>query len=232
MILLRSIIFFILMPVSFIATGIVCLPLFLTFNSRIISLMVLLWGYIVIFLLKIICKVDHRIIGEENMLNEHAIIASRHQSTWETAFLMIYLDRPAFILKRELLWLPVFGWYLVPSGMISVNRGGGIKAIKQIVRRAKEVIKNNHIVIFPEGTRLTYGQVGKIQSGILAIHNAMPDVPIIPISLNSGKFWNKKSWIILPGTVCMQINKPIYPSGMSKEDLIQRIEEGIVDRDY
>ena len=194
--------------------------------------MLLLWAHIIIFLLKIICRVDYHIIGANNLPKIPAIIASRHQSTWETAFLMILLDRPAFILKKELLWFPVFGWYLIPSGMISINRSKGMSAIKQIVQQAKKAINNNHhIVVFPEGTRMEHGHAGKIQSGVVAIHHALPDIPIITISLNSGKFWSKKSWKIKPGTIYLHVNAPIDINNMSKEDLIKKIEQGIADRD-
>ena len=204
------------------AMHIVCIPLLIAPASWV-------WkaGHIWIdgtfFLLRICCGIRYREIGLENLPKGPAIIASKHQSTWETMFLSRRLNQPAFVLKQELLMIPLFGWFMRKIGMIAVDRSGKATALKKMVKDAGDAFaEGRQIIIFPEGTRVAPGQHRPYQPGIAALYGQL-NVPVIPVALNSGLFWGRKAFVKKPGTIQVQYLPPIAP-GLNRKAFMAELE--------
>ena len=152
---------------------------------------------------------------------------SKHQSTWETLALTQIFPPIVWVLKRELLWVPFFGWGLAMLDPIAIDRGAGRRAIKQIIAQGrKRLAKGRWIVLFPEGTRMPPGEKGRYHAGggILARET---DAPVVPVAHNAGEFWAKRHFIKRPGTVRMVIGPPIEIDGRSSGDITQQVEDWI-----
>jgi 1-acyl-sn-glycerol-3-phosphate acyltransferase len=182
-----------------------------------------LWIDGTLLLLRLFCGLGHREFGLEHLPNGPAIIAAKHQSAWETLFLSRRLDRPAFILKRELLMIPVFGWFIRKVGMIAVDRAGKSAALKKMVKDANEAFSaGRQIIIFPEGTRVAPGEHKPYQPGIAALYGQL-NVPVVPVALNSGLFWGKKAWVKKPGKIAIEYLPPI-PPGLDRRAFMAELE--------
>ena len=228
-ILIRSTVFNIFLAVWTVFITTLFLPTLITRNQRIIAVTASVWAAVVMIALKIICNISYRAIGKQNLpANEPFIVASKHQSMWETVYLMHLLKKPVFIVKEELLVIPFYGQYLKWMGMIAIKRADGLKAVRHIVSETKRAFNQGRsVIIFPEGTRCKPGEILEIQPGIVAIKKAFPLVPIIPVSLDSGKFWCKGGWLRYPGTVKVIIGKPISEESITKDMLLNQIKQGI-----
>ena len=158
-------------------------------------------------LLKAGCGISYEVTGIENIPNNAFIVASKHQSAWETIFFLLLFKNPVFIIKKELTKIPIYGWYLGKMSMIIIDRKKGTNAIKQINFGAQEAIKDNRpIIIFPEGTRTSPDTRIQYKSGIKFLYDEFGDkVPVIPIALNAGKYWINKSIIKKPGIIKVKI---------------------------
>ncbi len=203
--------------------GLIGILFVLTCNKKIISNMAFLWGIGISYYLKLM-DVNVEVEGQENLPQSGPfIIACKHQSAWETVFFLHYLKRPVYVIKKELLYIPVYGWYLKILDMIPVKRGG-ISAIKKLKTSVRKIFAQGRpIVIFPEGTRVSDGQDVEYKPGVYVMHSINPDVPIVPVALNSGKFWVKNSFILHEGTIKVKILKPIVGS-MKKNELLQKLK--------
>ena len=222
MALLRSILF----NVSYLAWSVfmhvVCLPLLVAPASWV-------WkaGHIwidgTLLLLRLFCGLDHRELGIEHLPKGPAIIAAKHQSAWETLFLSRRLNHPAFILKRELLMIPLFGWFIRKVGMIAVDRAGQAAALKKMVRDANDAFaQGRQIIIFPEGTRVAPGEHKPYQPGIAALYGQL-NVPVVPVALNSGLYWGRKAWVKKPGRIAIEYLAPI-PPGLDRRAFMAELE--------
>ena len=191
------------------------------------SILGVVWSYGVLKALAIICSIKIKVQGVENLPNTPCIVACKHQSAIETIFFLQYLKFPVYIVKKELLNIPFYGWFLRAMGMIPINRKGGISALKQLLRKSEEVLKQKRsIIIFPEGTRVKPFASANYHVGIIALHNKFSNVPILPIALNSGLFWSKNSWLKYPGTVIFKLLPPIIDK-TNKEELLHYLKETI-----
>lgn len=183
-------------------------------------------------LLRLLCGTRVEIRGRENIPPGPLLIAAKHQSAWETFALLPLFADPAFILKRELTRIPVFGWFLAKTGMIPVDRGAGMSALKAMTRAARvEVGRGRQILIFPEGTRRPPGAPPDYKFGVAHLYGAL-DVPCLPIALNSGLFWPRRAITKRAGTIRVEILPPI-PAGLGRADFMARLEhdiEGASDR--
>ena len=179
-----------------------------------------LWCRYNLFILKNICSLSYETNGPD--INTHNIVISRHQSAWETIFFAAYIKRPIFILKRELLMIPLFGWCLYLLKNISINRSDGVSSLKKIMKACDEHIDNDRtLIIFPEGTRVNYGKNIEIKKGVLKILDALK-LPSIIINHNAGKFWSKDSFLIKPGTVVIEtISLPYNADQLISKNKIQ-----------
>ncbi len=173
-----------------------------------------------LFMLKKICHIDYCIEGLHHLPKDrNGIVLSKHQSTWETYFLPLLLHDPAIILKRELLWIPFFGWGLAAAQPIAIDRNNKQSAMQQILKQGKKCLAAKRwILIFPEGTRVASGSVGhyKIGGARLAVATGYP---ILPIAHNAGRFWPRRRFIKQPGTVHVVIG-PLIESTDKKPDIL------------
>jgi 1-acyl-sn-glycerol-3-phosphate acyltransferase len=224
-ILLRSIVFNALFYLNTLVFLIAALPTFFMPYRAIIAV-AKSWGRVNLVLLKVVAGVDCEIRGREKIPKGPIIVASKHQSAWETFALLPLIDNPVFILKRELQWIPIFGWLTIKGRMVPVDRGGGSQALAAMIERARvELADNRQLIIFPEGTRRPAGAEPRYKVGVAHLYVA-GGVPCVPIALNSGLFWPRRSLRRFPGTVVAEILDPI-PPGLDKDTFFARLQGDI-----
>lgn len=177
--------------------------------------------------LKYLCGVNYQIEGRENIPPGPGLIFSKHQSTWETMALQLVFPPQTFVIKRELLWLPFFGWGLATMRPIAINRRAGRKAVEQIVEQGLDRLNRGlWIVIFPEGTRVPPGKRIRYKMGG-AILAARSGRPVVPVAHNAGEFWRKGQFIKKPGTIRMVIGPPIPTAERTPEEILADAEHWI-----
>jgi 1-acyl-sn-glycerol-3-phosphate acyltransferase len=187
------------------------------------------WAHPILAALALLCGLRHEVRGRENLPAGAVLIAAKHQSAWDTIIFSILLWDHSFVLKRELLWVPLFGLYLARAGLIAVDRQGGARALKQMVAAARRVAAlGRPIVIFPEGTRVAPDQHRPYQPGVAALYSQL-GLPVVPVALNSGLFWRRRSFLKRPGTITLEFLPPIAP-GLPRKVFLARLEEAIEDR--
>lgn len=185
------------------------------------------WVGVVLWLLKAICGIDHHIEGREHIPAGNAIIFSKHQSSWETIALQKIFPAQVFIIKRELFWLPFFGWALATCEPIAIDRKAGKKALRQVVQQGMERLKRGRwVVIFPEGTRIKPGEVGRYGAGGSVLAHRSGSL-VVPVAHNAGLFWPKNGFIKTPGTIQVRIGKPISPQYLSANEINQAAQDWI-----
>ena len=222
----RSAAFFLLMSVSTILIAPVMVLAFpLPFKIR--YAIAQIWVTSNLWLLEKICRIDYQIEGYENIPAENAIIFSKHQSAWETIALQKIFPTQVFIIKRELLWLPFFGWALATLEPIAIDRQAGKAALRQVVDQGIcRLQRGRWVVIFPEGTRVKPGVVGRYGMGgsVLAHRSGFP---VVPVAHNAGRFWPRNGFLKVPGTVKVRIGKPILPQNLSANEINQTAQDWI-----
>jgi 1-acyl-sn-glycerol-3-phosphate acyltransferase len=145
---------------------------------------------------------------------------------WETFALLQFFDQPLYILKRELKWIPLFGWYLIKSNMIGVNRGAGGRKLLDMARGAgEEVRRGRQLIIFPEGTRTPVDAPPHYKSGVAQIY-VDSGVTCVPVALNSGLFWPRRTFMRYPGTLVVEFLDPL-PPGLSRREFLKRVSDVI-----
>ena len=184
------------------------------------------WGRANLRLLRAICGIDVVWEGLEKIPRGPLIVAAKHQSMWETFALLTLFDDPTFIIKRELMWIPVFGWCMWRGGMIPVDRGARSQALAGMTERARvELARNRQLIIFPEGTRRAPGAEPAYKFGVAHLY-AETQTPCLPIALNSGLVWRRRSFLRYPGTVRVEILDPIAP-GLGRTEFFERLKRDI-----
>ncbi|HPI63312.1 MAG TPA: lysophospholipid acyltransferase family protein [Alphaproteobacteria bacterium] len=185
-----------------------------------------LWVRVTCWLLREITLIRHQFRGLENIPNTPVIFAVKHQSAWETLTFLLVSKQPAFVLKRELLWVPLFGWFMWGLNMISINRRERRRSMQQLLQNARlRLTQGRSIVIFPEGTRMPPGQTGPYHAGIAALYQHL-NVPVVPVALNSGKHWRRKSLLKCPGTITMEFLPPLL-QGLDKQQFLNTLRQQI-----
>jgi 1-acyl-sn-glycerol-3-phosphate acyltransferase len=181
------------------------------------------WAIFCIWWLKITLNITTRIIGQENVNKSPCVIISNHQSTWETLAFQTIFPAHTWVLKKELLWLPVFGWSLALLKPIIINRGDKLNAIKKVILQGSDRLnKGISVVVFPEGTRQPYNQLGDYQNGGAAIAKKT-GYDIIPVYHNAGKIWPKGSFIKKSGVITIVIGETISSSTMTSSGITEEI---------
>jgi len=176
-----------------------------------------------LFLLRVIVGTKIEVRGRENIPEGACLVASKHQSAWETFALIPIFRDPALLMKRELFWIPVHGWFSYKFQMIPVDRDKGPAALRRMLREARKRIDDGReIIIFPEGTRRPPGAPPDYKTGIVLLYDAL-GVPCLPVALNSGLFWPRRTVLRRPGTIVVEILPPI-PPGLPKAEFLRRLE--------
>jgi 1-acyl-sn-glycerol-3-phosphate acyltransferase len=225
MVAIRSALFNVAFYASLLVWLLIALPAFLL-PYRAILAVAKAWGRYNLFLLRVICGLKADFRGLEKIPRGSLLVAAKHQSAWETFALLWLFDDPAFILKRELQWIPIFGWLTIKARMIPINRSSRIASFNAMVKRARnELAAGRQIVIFPEGTRRPAGAEPSYKHGIARLY-AEANVPVLPIALNSGLFWRRRSLLRLPGTIVVQVLDPI-PPGLEQKEFMARLQNDI-----
>ncbi|MDB5773761.1 MAG: 1-acyl-sn-glycerol-3-phosphate acyltransferase [Burkholderiales bacterium] len=224
---LRSLLFTLLMAFATVIWALLCF-VFAPFPYKQRYYLTTRWNVFVIWAAKTVCGIRYEVKGRENLPDAPAVVLSKHQSAWETIFLCINLTRPlVFVFKKELTYVPFFGWGIALLRMIPIDRRRGKDAFAQVVEQGtKRLVDGQWIIMFPEGTRIPVGQKGKYKTGgtRLAIET---NAVVVPIAVNSGECWPKNSFIKKPGLITVSIGKPISPEGLDPAGLMQQVENWI-----
>jgi len=184
------------------------------------------WGRVSNWLLRVICGTRVEFRGVEKIPRGALLVAAKHQSMWETFAIIALFADPAFIIKRELMWLPFFGWYTWKGRMIPVDRGARGVALAGLARSAGVAFANGRqIIIFPEGTRRPAGAEPNYKYGVVHLY-AETGAACLPVALNSGLFWPRRSFLRYPGTIRLEILDPI-PPGLDKQAFAAELRERI-----
>jgi 1-acyl-sn-glycerol-3-phosphate acyltransferase len=224
-IILRSLVFNALFYVNTALWLIAALPTFFMPYRAIIEV-AKAWGRFNRALTRMVAGIDYEIRGAEKIPRGPVIVAAKHQSAWETFALLSLFDNPTFIIKRELQWIPIFGWFTIKGRMVPVQRGAGSQTLTNMIERARiELSRGRQLVIFPEGTRRAPGAEPRYKYGVAQLY-AAEGVPCIPIALNSGLFWPRRSLRRNPGTVLVEVLDPILP-GLDKDAFLERLKNEI-----
>lgn len=227
LIFLRSLVFNILFYAVLVGLAIVALPTFLM-PARALLTVAGWWAKASIFLMRVICNIKVEVRGAEKIPEGPLLVVAKHQSFWETFALMPFFNRPIFILKRQLMHIPVFGQFLRKIEMIAINRSAGVKALLDMTRRARAAVRSGRqLLIFPEGTRRPPGAPPDYKTGFAQIYSAC-GVQCLPIALNSGLFWPRRTFMRYPGTLVVEFLDPL-PPGLPKDEFIARVRDVIED---
>jgi len=178
-----------------------------------------------VIILKIF-QIKIKVINPELVSKKECIFASKHQSMFETIYYNHLFDNPAYVLKKELLSIPLFGTYLKKLGMIAIDRSQGIQSLRHVNEQAIKLSKYRPVIIFPEGTRTSFKENSDIKPGIYSMYKSL-NKPVVPIALNSGKFWPKNNKI-KTGTIAIEFKEPILP-GLGKQEFLNKLKEEIND---
>ncbi len=185
------------------------------------------WSKGVLWLLRVCVGLDHEVLGREHLPRGPVLIAMKHQSAWDTFAAPVIFRDPAMVIKRELGFIPIYGWYALKAGMIPVDRSGRASALKSMAAAsAKALAQGRPVVIFPEGTRTAVGQHVPYQPGVAALYRQL-GVPLVPVAVNSGVFWGRRSLLRRPGRITVEILPAIAPGGERRAvlaELERRIE--------
>lgn len=212
MILLRSLLFNVAFYVFTAVMALLGLPMLLA-PRRWAAAFGRAWALGVLQLLGWCTGLTHEVRGAANLPSGPTIIAMKHQSAWDTLAVPVVFPDPAIVLKRELMMIPFYGWYLWKAGMIAVDRGAGASALKRMVTSGEHVAGEGRvIVIFPEGTRTAPGAQQPYQPGVAALYRQL-GLPLVPVAVNSGVFWGRRHFAKRPGRITIEILPPIPPGG-------------------
>jgi 1-acyl-sn-glycerol-3-phosphate acyltransferase len=218
---LRSAIFFLWFAFISATLSILCLPLLLGPREG-GGWLGRTWSRLTFWGLRVFAGIDYEVRG--TIPRERALIAIKHMSMWDTCAIYTLLDDPAIVLKRGLLSIPFYGWYLLKAGMIPIDRDGKASALRNMVAAAKaELARGRSVVIFPEGTRKKPGAAPDYKPGVAGLYGQL-DLPCVPVALNSGVFWT--GFIKKPGTIVIEFLEPI-PPGLSRRDFMPKLEAAI-----
>jgi 1-acyl-sn-glycerol-3-phosphate acyltransferase len=220
---IRSLLFMVAL-VLFTPPFIIVLLLLLWLPQRQLRRFSMIWVDVAMWLIKHLLRIEYRVIGAENIPAVPCVIFSKHQSAWETIVLQRIFNWPVFVYKKELNWLPFFGWGLYFMPFVGIDRGAGKDALVQVATRGKQRLDEGYsVIIFPEGTRVAPGSKKRYKIGG-AYLAAQAGAPAVPVALNSGEFWRRNAFIKQPGVVTVSIGPAIDPTGLSAEDINARAE--------
>lgn len=233
MVVLRATLFNLVVWLIFLALGVLYLPLLLIpgrAGERIMMTAGTGWSRLMLRLAAGIVGLDYEVRGRANIPDRPVLYAVKHQSAWDTLAVPVLLPSPAVVLKRELFWVPFYGWYARRAGMIAIDRGAGARALRRMLRAARAArAKGRPVVIFPQGTRTMPrrlgGQPRPYQPGVAALYGEL-GVPVVPVALNSGLFWGRRAFRKQPGRITVEFLPAIAP-GLAKRAFLAELESRI-----
>jgi len=226
MLVLRSLLFNILFYLNLILQMIVWSPIFFLMPRKKAWFIPKFWVRTSLWLQEKIVGIRFDIGGVENLPDGPFILAPKHQSLWDAIAFLPYVKDPLYILKRELTWIPVFGFYIMKMRLIPVNRGSRSKALRKvIVDTRREIAENRQLIIYPEGTRRPPGAEPAYKFGIAELY-AKLNLPVVPVAHNAGLFWPRRKFLRYPGTLKARFLPPIAP-GLDRDAFMKRLVSDI-----
>jgi len=184
------------------------------------------WGQGTVWLLRLLVGTDYAVSGWENLPDGPFVVAAKHQSAWDTIIFFVLLERPAYVLKKELLAIPLYGLYARRAGHIAVDRKAGAKALRALLEDSRRAVADGMVpVIFPQGTRTAPGMRLPYQPGVAALYKGL-DLPVVPVALNSGLFWGRRAFRKRPGTIRLEF-LPAIPPGKDRAGFMAELEGAI-----
>ncbi len=225
MTLVRSLVFNVLAAVWLFGLALLALPM-LALPRRWVWGLVHLWARGVLALLRSIVGLDYAVRGIEVPARGAMLLAAKHQSAWDTIVFLVLLDDPAIILKRELFRIPLYGWFTWKLGMIGIDRAAGVRALKSVVARTRPALAAGRpVLIFPQGTRVAPGRHRAYLPGVYALY-AETGLPVVPVALDSGRFWGRRTFIKRPGRITVDFLPAIAP-GLDRRAFMAELERRI-----
>jgi 1-acyl-sn-glycerol-3-phosphate acyltransferase len=225
MLAVRSLAFNLLFFAWLVVLGLPCLPVLLL-PRRQVWTVVKLWTRGVLWLLRHVVGLGYEVRGERPADGRPVIVAAKHQSAWDTLIFLVLFDDPAYVLKRELLKIPIYGWFTWRLGMIGIDRGAGTSALKRLVADARpKFAAGRPVVIFPQGTRTAPGSRRPYLPGAYMLH-ADAKLPVVPVALNSGLFWGRRSFVKRPGRIIVEFLAAL-PQGLDRRAFTAELERRI-----
>ena len=225
MIVVASLLYALAFQLWTLALALLYLPA-LVLPRRVMPPLARFWLRGVMAIMRMTVGLSYEVRGAENLPAGPALVAAKHQSAFETFALPLVIPDPAFVLKRELQWIPFFGWYLAKTGVIAIDRGAGAAALKAMLRGAGQAAAaGRSIIVFPEGTRTPPGERRPYHTGIAMLYGGL-DLPVVPIALNSGLYWGRRSFVKRGGRVIIEILPPIAP-GLNRKRFMAELETQI-----
>ena len=225
MIFVRSTLFNLLFYGFTLLVGVLGLPSFLL-GRRAVQRVSRFWSGTLVAMARVVAGIDVELRGTENLPKGAAIVAAKHQSAWETLYFTELLDRPAAVMKEELVRVPVVGPYMRAMEMIPVDRKAGASALRRMVEKAREATAAGRaILIFPQGTRVSPGAKAPYHPGTAALYVGL-GLPVIPVALNSGMYWPRNAFWKRPGRIIVEFLPPI-PPGLDRKAFMARLEEAL-----
>lgn len=198
----------------------------LPFNRQLVQRGLKIWMTCTMTSLKYVAGVKMEYRGLENLPAGPAIIVSKHLSAWETGIFLMIVNDATYVLKKELLSIPLYGWILKKSKMIAIDRDGGGSSLKKLVNESLAALDDGRkVVIFPEGTRAVVGDKLPYHPGVAAVYKRT-QAPVIPVALNSGLFWPRRKFLKQPGTIVLQYLEPM-PTGLDRKSFMAELENRI-----
>ncbi|MGC4026118.1 MAG: 1-acyl-sn-glycerol-3-phosphate acyltransferase [Mesorhizobium sp.] len=218
-----SVVFNVLFYLSLIVQMILWTPFYFLSPRKVAWIVPKFWANSSLWLHDVVTGTHREITGMENLPQGSFILAPKHQSFWDVLAFFPYLDDPLYILKRELRWIPMFGWYIMKMRMIPVNRGHRSKALRQVVQATKDELARNprQLIIYPEGTRRPPGAEPAYKWGIVELYNQL-NLPVVPVAHQAGLFWPRRKFLRYPGTIRAEF-LPAIPPGLEKEEFMRRL---------
>ena len=225
-VLLRSVLFALVEFLSIPPFALLALSLF-AFKPLTRYRIITLWSRLIVWAAERVCGIRYRVLGAERIPRAPFIVLAKHQSAWETLAFQIIFPPQVWVVKRELLWLPLFGWGLAMLSPIAIDRGSGRRALRQLLDQGQERLAHGYcIVIFPEGTRVAPGERCEHHPGgaWLAVQTS---TPVVPVAHNAGLLWPRNSFLKYPGVITVSIGEPIAPQALTPHELKRRVEDWI-----
>ena len=184
---------------------------------------------VTLFFSRIICGITWKIEGQENIPDKPCVVASNHQSTWETFLVQMVFTPQSTVIKKELLSIPFFGWAFKKVNPIAIDRKDGRSALQQVVEKGKAAMEDRHwVAIFPEGTRNRWPEVGRFTRGMASLA-LYAQVPVLPMAHNAGKHWPSHKWLKTPGEITVRIGPAIESGDKEVPELTEEVREWVVD---